>query len=156
MWNLAFKTLLLVEGGDLVKPFTIDEVKATVWNCDSFKSPRPDGVNFGFIKQFWQVLKEDIMRFIMEFHRNGELARGIYSTFIAFIPNVESPQKLNDFWPIFLVGCLYKIMAKVLANRLRMVVGKVILETQTALVKGRKILDGVLVANEVVDEALKL
>jgi hypothetical protein len=52
-----------------------------------------------------------------------------------------------------LVGCLYKILAKVLANRLRVVVGKVVSETQTTFVKDRQSLDGVLVANEVVDEA---
>jgi hypothetical protein len=54
------------------------------------------------------------------------------------------------------VGSLYKILAKVLANRLRLVVGNVISETQTAFVKDRQILDGILIANEVVDEARKL
>ncbi|GAU15385.1 hypothetical protein TSUD_04550 [Trifolium subterraneum] len=55
--------------------------------------------------------------------------------------------------PISLVGNLYKILAKVLANRLRLVVGSVISESQSAFVKGRQILDGILIANEVVDEA---
>ncbi|PNY01074.1 cysteine-rich receptor-like protein kinase, partial [Trifolium pratense] len=75
------------------------------------------------------------------------------STFIALIPKVDSPQRLNDFRPISLVGCLYKILAKVLANRLRLVIGSVISEAQSAFVKDRQILDGILVANEVVDEA---
>jgi hypothetical protein len=96
------------------------------------------------------------MRLIMDFRRNIKLARGINSTIISLIPKFESPQKLNGFRPISLVGCLYKILAKVLANRLRMVVGKVISETQMAFVKGRQILHGVLVANEGVDEARKL
>ncbi|GAU22487.1 hypothetical protein TSUD_296060 [Trifolium subterraneum] len=51
------------------------------------------------------------------------------------------------------VGSIYKILAKVLANRLRMVIGSVISESQTAFVKDRQILDGILIANEVVDEA---
>ena len=154
--NLTFKTLSHVDGGGLVKPFSVDEVKVTVWDCDSFKSPGSDDVNFGFIKEFWQILKDDITRLITEFHWNGKLARGINTTFITLIPKVESPQKLNDFRPISLVGCLYKILAKVLANMLRLVVGKVISETQLAFVKDRQILDGVLIANEVVDEARKL
>jgi len=93
------------------------------------------------------------MRFLHEFHRNGRLAKGINSTFIALISKVDSPQRLNDFRPLFLVGSLYKILAKVLANRLRLVIGSVISDSQSAFSKGRQILDGILVANEVVDEA---
>jgi hypothetical protein len=62
---------------------------------------------------------------------------------------------LNDFRPISLVASLYKILAKLLANRLRTVIGSVISDTQTTFIKGRQILDGILVANEVVDEAKK-
>ncbi|WJX34558.1 hypothetical protein P8452_22662 [Trifolium repens] len=118
-----------------------------------YKSPGPDDINFGFYKDFWEDLRSDVMRFISEFHRNGKLTKGINSTFIALIPKIASPQRLNDFRPISLVGSLYKILAKILANRLRLVIGSVISESQTAFVKDRQILDGVLIANEVVDEA---
>lgn len=140
----------------MIKPFSMEEVKVAVWDCDRFKSPGPNGVNFGFLKEFWQDLKEDITGFLTEFHRNGKLSRGIYSTFIALIPKVESPQKLNEFRPISLVGNMYKILAKVLANRLKMVIVSVISETQTTFVKNKQILYGVLIANEVVDETRKL
>ncbi|MCH79613.1 cysteine-rich receptor-like protein kinase, partial [Trifolium medium] len=153
--GLQFSTLSLTEGGSLIKPFSVEEVKAAVWDCDSYKSPGPDGINFGFLKEFWNELQVDLMRFISEFHRNGKLTRGINSTFIALIPKVDSPQKLNDFRPISLVGSIYKILAKVLANRLRLVIGSVIGEAQSAFVKDRQILDGILIANEVVDEAKK-
>ena len=93
-----------------------------MWDCDSLKSPGPDGINFGFIKDFWLDMKDDIMRFVSEFHRNGKLLKGINTTFIALIPKVDSPQKLNDFRPISLVRSMYKILAKFLANRLRGVI----------------------------------
>lgn len=153
--NLVFNQLSYAEGKSLILPFTEAEVKAAVWDCDSFKSPGPDGVNLGFIKDFWEDIKGDIMRFISEFHRNGKLSRGINSTFIALIPKIDSPHRLNDFRPIALVGCLYKILSKVLANRLRLIIGRVVSETQTAFVKERQILDGILIANELVDEAKK-
>ena len=63
---------------------------------------------------------------------------------------------MNDYRPIFLVGSLYKVLAKLLANRLRSVIGSVISDSQSAFVKGGQILDGILVANEIVDEAKKL
>ena len=80
-----------------------------MWDCDNFKSPGPDGISFGFLKDFWDMLKNDVMRLLVEFHRNGKLAKGINSTFIALIPKVDSPQRLNDFRPISLVGSMYKI-----------------------------------------------
>ncbi|GAU42656.1 hypothetical protein TSUD_398610 [Trifolium subterraneum] len=153
--NLQFKRLDHSESSSLTKPFTENEVKSAVWDCDSYKSPGPDGINFGFIKDFWDDLRGDVMRFISDFHRNGKLTKGINSTFIALIPKIVSPQQLNDFRPISLVGSLYKILAKVLANRLRLVIGSVISEAQTSFVKDKQILDGILIANEVVDEARK-
>lgn len=127
--------------------FSAEEVKAAIWQCDSYKSPGPDGINFGFPNEFWLDMKDDIMRFILEFHRNGKLTKGINTTFISLILKVESPQKLNDFQHISLVGSLYKIMTKVLSNKLRLVVGTVISESQTSFVKDKQILDGILIAN---------
>ncbi|CAJ2632329.1 unnamed protein product [Trifolium pratense] len=125
--DLQFKRLNPMEIGGLTKPFSENEVKLAVWDCDSYKSPGPDGINFGFIKDFWAELRGDVMRFLSDFHRNGRLTKGINSTFIALIPKTDSPQRLNDFRPISL----------------------------TAFVKNRQILDGILIANEVVDEARK-
>ncbi|GAU47312.1 hypothetical protein TSUD_283800 [Trifolium subterraneum] len=154
--GLQFRTLSFAEGGGLVKPFSVEEVRVAVWDCDSCKSLGTDGIHFSFVKEFRGEMKDDIMRFLNEFHRNGKLTKGINSTFIALIQKVDNPQQLNDFRPISLVGSIYKILAKVLANRLRQVVGSVVSEVQSAFVKERQILDGILIANEVVDDAQKL
>jgi len=61
--TLQSRKLPFMEMGSLIKPFYVDEVKATVWDCDRFKSLGPDGINFGFIKNFWVEMKDDIMRF---------------------------------------------------------------------------------------------
>ena len=156
MEGLQFRRL---EHGDrvtLLHPFTIEEVKAAVWDCDSYKSPGPDGINFGFIKDFWSEISGDVLRFIGDFHMNDKLTKGINNTFIALILKVESSQKLNDFRPISLAGSLYKVLKKRFANRLRRVVGKVVSETQTAFVQDRQIMDGLLIENRTGDEARKL
>lgn len=101
---MQFQSLSVAEGVGLIKSFSMDEVKEVVWDCDSFKSPGPCGINFGFIKDFWHDMKDEIMRFVSEFHRNGKLSKGINTTFISLIPKVDNPQKLKDFRPISLSG----------------------------------------------------
>jgi len=151
-----FSKLSYGQAGSLTKPFSVEEVKQAVWDCDGLKSLRPDGINFDFIKKIWEILQDDFMTFLMEFHHNGKLSKGINSTFIALIPKVHSPQRLIDFRPISLVGCMYKVLAKVLANRLQTIIDSVVSESQSAFFKGKQILYGILIANEVVDEARRM
>ncbi|MCI19632.1 cysteine-rich receptor-like protein kinase, partial [Trifolium medium] len=73
--DLQFRTLSFAEGGSLVKPFSVNEVEAAIWDCDSYKSPGPDGINFGFLKEFWSEMKVDNTKFITEFHRNSKLSK---------------------------------------------------------------------------------
>ena len=98
--NLCFRQLSLSESGNIIRPFALEEVKQAIWDCDSYKSLGPDGISFGFLKQFWNVLKDDFMRFVTEFHRNGRFPKGIIATFIALITKVDSPQRFHDFRPI--------------------------------------------------------
>ncbi|XP_024632722.1 uncharacterized protein [Medicago truncatula] len=83
--GLNFRKLTYAQAGNLVRPFSLEEVKHAIWDCESLKSPVPDGINVGFIKDYWHELKDDLMRFLVEFHRNGKLTKGVNSTFIAFI-----------------------------------------------------------------------
>jgi len=87
---------------------------------------------------------------------HGKLTKGINSTLIVLIPKVDSPLCLADFRPISLVNSIYKILSKVLANRLRQVIGSIISEAQSAFMKGCQILDGILIANKLVGDARQL
>jgi hypothetical protein len=90
-----------------------------------------------------------------QFHGTENLPRGLLSYFITLIPKVSCPMKLGDFRPISLLGCLYKLIAKVLAARLAKVMNSIVAPTQSAFIKGRSLVDGVVVVNEVVDLAKK-
>jgi len=71
--------------------------------------------------------------------------------FITLIPKRERPFSLNDYRPISLVGCMHKIISKILANRLKSVLAMVIDSHQSTFLTGRWLLDSILIANETVD-----
>jgi len=81
----------------LVAPFQEEEVRQAIWDCGSEKCLGPDGLNFKFIKKFWQLCKPDILRFLDEFHANGVFPRGCNASFLALIPKVSGPHLLNDY-----------------------------------------------------------
>jgi len=126
-----------------------------VWSCGGDKCPGLDGFNFNFIKEFWGVVKPEFRRFVDEFHVHGSFPKGSNASFLALIPKSNHPQSLNDYRPISLIHCMYKVVAKVLANRLRHVLTGLIDERQSAFIKDRHILHGILILYKLVEEANK-
>ena len=100
-------------------------------------------------------MRNDILTICQEFHEHCQFKRSLNATFVSLIPKKYGADELKNFRPISLVGGMYKIIAKLLANRLSVVLGKTISSSQNAFVKGRQILDSVLIANECLDSKLK-
>ncbi|KAJ0445231.1 putative RNA-directed DNA polymerase [Helianthus annuus] len=146
--NLA--TLSDVDATNMVSPFSLAEIKVAVWECEGDRAPGPDGINFNFIKRWWEFLQHDFMNLFTHFHDNATLSLGCMSSFLALIPKKNDPVGLNDYRPISLVGCINKIISKVLINRLKPVIQSLVSEEQTAFLSGRSILDGALILNELI------
>lgn len=83
-----------LRGRRLIAPFTVEEeeVKEEVWGCDGNKSSGPDGFNFNFIKNSWEVVKDDILGFFEEFHVNVVMPKAITASFLPLMPKKENPQ----------------------------------------------------------------
>ncbi|GKA94541.1 RNA-directed DNA polymerase, eukaryota, reverse transcriptase zinc-binding domain protein [Tanacetum coccineum] len=122
-----------------------------LWNCGSDKAPGLDGFSFAFVKRFWDILKLDIFEFVSLFFTSCKMPAGSNSSFITLIPKVSNPIHINDFCPISLIGIHYKIIAKILANRLSKVIDKIVSHEQSTFIAGRQILDGPLMLSEMID-----
>ncbi|GJV33536.1 RNA-directed DNA polymerase, eukaryota [Tanacetum coccineum] len=134
---------------DMERRISKEEVKRAVWDCGVDKSPGPDGFSFSFYRHFWPVIEKDVFEAVDYFFMYGEIPNGCNSNFIALIPKILDANMVKDFRPISLIGSLYKIIAKILANRLVGVLGDLVNEVQSAFVADRQILDGPFILDEV-------
>ena len=104
-----------------------------------------------FWQRCWALVKEEVLELFKEFYEHSAFIKSINSTFLVLIPKKGGAEDLGEFRPISLLGGLYKLLAKVLANRLKKVIGRIVSTDQNAFVMGRQILDASLIANEVID-----
>ncbi|RVW41575.1 putative ribonuclease H protein [Vitis vinifera] len=119
--------------------------------------PSMEGLDFNRIDVEGIARLEEVFSDEEVFSTLSDLNRDKEPEFNLLGPN---PKKIRsrgprDFRPISLMGGLYKLLAKVLANRLKKVVGKVVSSAQNAIVEGRQILNATLIANEAIDSLLK-
>lgn len=84
--------------------------------CGGTKSLGPDGFNFNFVKKNWKILGADFIRAIFSFYNLGFIPRCCNASFISLVPKKDNSSSWNDFRPISLVGCIYKVISKMLAN----------------------------------------
>nr|GEZ55020.1 RNA-directed DNA polymerase, eukaryota, reverse transcriptase zinc-binding domain protein [Tanacetum cinerariifolium] len=101
-------------------------------------------------RQFWSSIENDVFAAVTHFFTFGDIPNGCNSCFIVLIPKVPDANLVKDFRPISLIGSMYKIIAKILANRLVGVLGDIVNEVQSAFITERQILDGPFILNEVI------
>ncbi|XP_028083239.1 uncharacterized protein LOC114284511 [Camellia sinensis] len=75
----------------MVKEFSESEIRATIKECNGNKAPGPDGFNLICIQKGWRIMKDDILKFMAEFHVNGRLVKGLNASFVSLIPKKENP-----------------------------------------------------------------
>nr|GEV03226.1 hypothetical protein [Tanacetum cinerariifolium] len=147
--NYTFPNKLsLDQVGILESMVSKDEVRDAIWGCGENKSPGPDGFSFEFFRKFWDIVGSDLFEAVKWFFDYSSFPRGCNSSFIALISKNQDPKFVNDYRPISLIGSLYKVVTKILANRLSMVISDLISNVQTAFLPNRQIQDGPFIINE--------
>ena len=115
--NMVIEEMYEVFSGE----FTIDEVKVALFQMGPTKAPGPDDMNAIFYQKFWYIVGDDVVIAVLDFLNNGNMLLEINHTNIVIIPKVKNPEKKKkfDFRPISLCNVIYKIMSKVLENKLK-------------------------------------
>ncbi|KAK2360556.1 hypothetical protein QL285_085815 [Trifolium repens] len=134
----------------LEAPITKEEICIALFQMHPDKSPGPDGFNPAFFQNFWNICGDDIFDAVKDWLGRGYFPSTLNETNICFIPKCYSPSSMKDFRPISLCNVLYKVVSKLLANKLKRVLDKYISEEQSAFVEGRSIIDNAVIAIEVI------
>lgn len=142
------KKLRPEEALHMIRPVTAMEIKDVIFGFNDNKAPGPDGYNSLFFKRAWNVIGEEVTKAVSQFFQTGKMVKELNSTIISLIPKLEVPRKPKDFRPISCCNVLYKVISKIMANRLCESLEKLVDKTQTAFIPGRRINDNVLLAQE--------
>jgi hypothetical protein len=132
----------------LCAEYSEEEVKTALNNIGDLKSPGPDGMPSVFYKRFWHTVGEQVTKEVLNVLRGGQMPEHWNDTLVVLIPKNANAKTLKDLRPISLCNVTYKLVSKVIANRLKIILPDVISPNQSAFVPGRMISDNILLAYE--------
>lgn len=134
---------------ELNKEVTQEEIKNVVSMMNDYKSPGPNGFPAGFFKHNWDIVGKDVSEAVLEFFKKGYLLKEWNATFVALIPKSESAKEPKDYRPISLCNVIYKILTKIMVERIKPILPRLILDEQDGFVKGKHITNGIVLMHKV-------
>jgi hypothetical protein len=133
---------------NLLSSFTSKEVKKAAFSIGDLKALGLDGLHAIFYKRFWSICGEDITNEVLQAMNTCVIPEGWNDTTVVLIPKVDNLESITQYRPISLCNVIYKIISKMLAQRLKHILPKVISPMHRVFVLERLITDNVLVAYE--------
>ena len=120
------------------------------------KAPRPNGFNARFVKVCWEIVHKDLLKMVLKAQQCGKIGGSTNSTFLSLIPKEKDALSFDRFRPISLICNIgYKIITKIMANRLKYILPRIIPENQGGFIKGRRIWDNIILVQEAIHSRLK-
>jgi ribonuclease HI len=126
------------------------EIKESLWSLKPFKAPGPDGLHPGFFQHCWHQVGESVSKEVIQVFNSGKMPSYLNRTLIILIPKCLGPETLSHFRPISLCNTVYKIVTKIIVSRIRPILNNLISPYQTAFVPGRRGVDNVIIAQELI------
>ncbi|KAL0288305.1 UNVERIFIED_CONTAM: hypothetical protein Sangu_2664900 [Sesamum angustifolium] len=146
-WGPSLTTEL---ASNLCRAVTPAEVKTAVFQISDNKAPGPDGYTSCFFKKAWNIVGDLVCSAVMDFFRSGRMLRQLNHTIIALVPKSEHSPSVADYRPISCCNVIYKVITKIIADRLSPALMQLVDSSQAAFVGGRNITDNIFLAQEMV------
>jgi hypothetical protein len=134
----------------LSKQVTKDEVTQALNQMNPFKAPGPDGFQGIFFKQYWHIVGDDVTHLISVAFETGEFPQSLSETLVALIPKVDCPTNFKEFRPISLCNTVYKLITKILVNRLRPFLNQIVGPYQSSFLPGKGTTDNAIILQEAI------
>ena len=134
--------LITPEMNDMLQEdYTRAEVDKALHQMEALKASGPDGMPPLFFQHYWQTIGDDVLAVVLSCVDIGSIPPFINKTFITLIPKVKSPTLVTEYRPISLCNILYKLVSKVIANKLKRILPNLILDSQSAFRSDKAISD---------------
>ncbi|GKA46941.1 RNA-directed DNA polymerase, eukaryota, reverse transcriptase zinc-binding domain protein [Tanacetum coccineum] len=146
--NLFNKMVSNEEANFMIREVTDKEIRESMFDIGENKALGPDGYTAAFFKGAWDIVGNDICLVVKDFFKNGKLLGEVNATVITLIPKIQHPCKVSDFRPIACCNVLYKCISKILTNRIKSTLDKVVNINQSAFIPGRVIQDNLMITQE--------
>ncbi|XP_024178170.1 uncharacterized protein LOC112184116 [Rosa chinensis] len=130
---------------------TVEEIHEAVLNLDGSSAPGPDGFGGIFFQQCWEVVALDVIAAVNSFFDNGFILPHFNSSLIILVPKKDEADSISNFSPIALANFTFKVITKILANRLGLVASRIVSSNQSGFIKGRSIADPIILTSECVN-----
>ena len=124
--NLIEPCISMEENEELCRVPSREEIQKVVFEMKSLKAPRPDGFLVLFYKHYWETVGDQIILATQSFFISGRILSKLNETFIALIPKKNGSCNFNQFRPISLCNVCYKVISKIIVNRLRPLLSRMI------------------------------
>ncbi|XP_019166879.1 PREDICTED: uncharacterized protein LOC109162647 [Ipomoea nil] len=134
---------------DLLRPFEPAEVKHALFAMGKDKSPGPDGMNPEFYQSLWDLIGKEFTDFVLACLSQSSFPPELNDANIVLIPKKAAPELVTDLRPIALCNVVYKVMAKMIDNRMKPLLDGIVSESHSAFLPSRLISDNILIASEV-------
>lgn len=121
-----------VEDVSWLERFFVKELVLTLKSMNANIAPGPNGKILIVIQRGWEHVRVEVMAMLHHFAVYVEFGKSLEASFIALIPKKGCAEDIRDFRSITLLEATYKLLMKVLAIKLKLVLGKVILESLSA------------------------